>query len=135
MAAVPDLEECKYPPPASSSPRLTAYKGFVSSNDALSINLLAPSKSGLQSVATFYPKFTYPIFGDEERIFGYKGLKIGLRYRANDMRPHLKISYDKKLKPVGDAEPEDVASILQEGNHLPKSKLSCHLDCFIALGR
>jgi histone acetyltransferase 1 len=84
---------------------------------------MAPSKSGLLSLATFHPNFTYPIFGEEERIFGYKGLRVSLRYRANDMRPHLKISYDKKMKPVGDSEPQDVAAILQEGNHLPKSTL------------
>lgn len=84
---------------------------------------MAPSKSGPQSVATFHPKFTYPIFGEEERIFGYKGLRVNLRYRANDMRPHLKISYEKKMKPIGDSEPQDVAAILQEGNHLPKSTL------------
>jgi histone acetyltransferase 1 len=95
----------------------------VSSNDALIINLLAPSKSGLQTFATFNPSFTYPIFGDEEKIFGYKGLKINLRYRANDMRPHLKISHSKKLKPIGDAEPTDVAALLRDGNHLPKGVL------------
>ncbi|KAF4121234.1 histone acetyltransferase 1 [Geosmithia morbida] len=103
MATVPDLEEW-----------------FTHSNDALNISLVAPSKSGLQSVAAFHPNFTYPIFGDEERIFGYQGLKINLRYRANDMRPHLKVSYSKKFKPVGDNEPTDIAAILKEGNHLPK---------------
>lgn len=94
----------------------------MSSNDALSINLVAPSKSGLQSVATFHPKFTYEIFGEEEKIFGYKDLKINLRYRANDMRPHVKISHSKKLKssPLDETQPDNVAVILQEGNHLPK---------------
>ncbi len=92
----------------------------MSSNEALSINILAPSKTGLQSVATFLPKFTYHIFGEEEKIFGYKGLKINLRYRANDMRPHVKITYLKKFKSLGDNEVTDIAAILEEGNHLPK---------------
>lgn len=84
------------------------------------MSLVAPSKSGFQLLGTFYPKFTYPIFGDEEKIFGYKDLKINLRFRANDMRPHLKITHSKKFKPLGDAEPTDVAGILDEGGHLPK---------------
>jgi histone acetyltransferase 1 len=27
----------------------------------------------------FHPTFTYPIFGDKEAIFGYKGLKVRVR--------------------------------------------------------
>ncbi|KAH7162445.1 acyl-CoA N-acyltransferase [Dactylonectria estremocensis] len=107
MAALPNAEEW-----------------LANANDAISISLVAPSKSGLQNIATFHPKFTYSIFGEEEQIFGYKDLKISLRYRANDMRPHLKTTYSKKFKPVGDAEPTDIVKILQEGNHLPKVAFS-----------
>lgn len=28
------------------------------------------------SVGAFTPDFTYPIFGEQEKIFGYKGLEI-----------------------------------------------------------
>lgn len=84
---------------------------------------MSPSKSGLRLVDTFHPKFTYPIFGDEEKIFGYKDLRISLRYRANDMRPHLEVSYTTKLKPpTGVDEPTDIKAILQEGNHLPRGR-------------
>lgn len=95
---------------------------------------MAPSKSGLQSVATFHPKFTYSIFGEEERIFGYKDLKITLRYRANDMRPHLKIGYSKKFKPIGEAEPTNITEILRDGNHLPLGKFPfpTHNRCWCA---
>ncbi|KAH6610703.1 histone acetyltransferase type b catalytic subunit [Trichoderma cornu-damae] len=94
--------------------------GLQNANEALDISLVSPSKSGLKTVATFHPKFTYPIFGDEETIFGYKDLKIHLRYRANDMRPHLRVAYSKKFKPVGEHIPIDVEEILEEGGHLPK---------------
>lgn len=88
------------------------------------MSLVSPSKSGLRLVDTFHPKFTYPIFGDEEKIFGYRDLKISLRYRANDMRPHVDVAYSKKLAPpAGVDEPADINAILQEGNHLPKGKL------------
>lgn len=103
MAGLPDLEEW-----------------LQDANDAFSISLVSPSKSGLSTIATFQPKFTYSIFGEEEKIFGYKDLKIQLRYRANDMRPHLRHTYGKKFKPVGEHEPTDVVDILESGGHLPK---------------
>ncbi|KAM0552987.1 hypothetical protein ACHAO7_004475 [Fusarium culmorum] len=87
---------------------------------AIHISLISPSESGLQHVATFNPRHTYSIFGDDEKIFGYQDLKVNLRYRANDMRPHLNISYSKKSGTINELEPTDVAAILDEGNHLPK---------------
>ncbi|KAI5465603.1 acyl-CoA N-acyltransferase [Mariannaea sp. PMI_226] len=93
---------------------------LANANDAIKISLVSPSETGLQNIATFNPKFTYSIFGDEEQIFGYKDLNISLRYRANDMRPHLNITYKHKFKSAGDVEPTDIAGILKEGNHLPK---------------
>ncbi|CAG7557696.1 unnamed protein product [Fusarium equiseti] len=93
---------------------------LANANEAIHISLVSPSESGLQHVATFNPRHTYSIFGEEEQIFGYKDLKVNLRYRANDMRPHLKTSYSKKFSAVGGPEPTDVAAILEEGNHLPK---------------
>ncbi|KAK2592484.1 histone acetyltransferase 1 [Conoideocrella luteorostrata] len=104
MAALPDLADW-----------------LVDSNDALSVSLVSPSKSGLQLVDTFHPKFTYPIFGDDERIFGYKDLKISLRYRANDMRPHVDVTYSKKLiPPAGVEEPTKIRTVLRQGGHLPR---------------
>ena len=62
---------------------------------------------------------SYSIFGDEERIFGYQGLKINLRYNACDMRPGLQITYNKRFKSVGETEPTDLKAILE--SYLPKS--------------
>ena len=73
----------------------------------------------VKSLYSFHPKFTYPIFGDEEQIFGYKDLKINLRYNISDMRPNLSISYNKKTKPIGDEEPLDIKAVLED--FLPKS--------------
>ncbi|KAL7927999.1 histone acetyltransferase type B [Trichoderma austrokoningii] len=89
-------------------------------NDALNISLVSPSKSGLSTIATFHPKFTHSIFGEDEKIFGYKDSKVQLRYRANDMRPHLRHTYAKKFKPVGEYEPTDIVEILESGGHLPR---------------
>lgn len=62
---------------------------------------------------------TYSIFGDEEQIFGYQGLKINLRYNVCDMRPNLQINYGKKFKTVGETEPTDIKAVLDD--FLPKS--------------
>ncbi|KAI9649506.1 histone acetyltransferase 1 [Ciborinia camelliae] len=89
------------------------------SNDAIHISLVTPSTGGTTSLHTFNPKFTYPIFGDEESIFGYQGLKINLKYNACDMRPGLQITYNKKFKAVGDIEPTDLKAALEP--FLPKT--------------
>lgn len=65
---------------------------------------------------------TYAMFGDEERIFGYQGLKINLKFNASDMRPCLQILYKKKFKPVGETEPMDIKAALED--FLPKRKIS-----------
>lgn len=62
---------------------------------------------------------TYSVFGDDERIFGYQGLKINLRYNACDMRPGLQIHYTKKFKQVGETGPTDLKAVLEP--YLPKS--------------
>ncbi|KAK4241710.1 histone acetyl transferase [Achaetomium macrosporum] len=85
------------------------------SNDALLLSLVSPSPAGLKTIAqSFHPKFTYPIFGDSEEIFGYKDLEINLQYNATDMRPNLSVKYSKKFPAVGDVEAADVNGILRE---------------------
>ena len=81
--------------------------------------MIRPGAQGPKTLTKFNPKFTYPIFGDEEQIFGYKGLKIHLRYNASDMRPNLQIEYAKKFKAVGETVPADIKTILSE--FLPQS--------------
>ncbi|TQV99463.1 hypothetical protein V2A60_004937 [Cordyceps javanica] len=102
MAALPNLEEW-----------------LVDSNAAFNISLVSPTPSGLQLISTFNPSFTYPIFGEDEKIFGYKDLKINLRYRANDMRPHVQTSYSNKFTPIGETEPMDVTRMLKEDAQVP----------------
>lgn len=101
------------------------YIGSSNSNDAVHISLVAPAEGGTKAIHTFNPKFTYPIFGDEERIFGYQGLKINLRYNACDMRPGLQISYTKKFKTVGETSPTDLKAVLEpflpKSTHIPRS--------------
>ncbi|KAF8466625.1 acyl-CoA N-acyltransferase [Kalaharituber pfeilii] len=89
-------------------------------NEALEISLVVPgadSGSTPQDLVTFSPKFTYPIFGENEAIYGYKGLKIRLRFAAHDLKPHLEVKYERKVKPVGEVKAEDVEEKI--GEYLP----------------
>src|SRR5262245_31506816 len=84
------------------------------SNEALELSLVLPGATGPKTVAKFHPGFTYSIFGDADKIFGYQDLKISLAYNATDMRPNLAISYSKKFKPVGETEALDIHEVLKQ---------------------
>ncbi|KAJ5569542.1 uncharacterized protein N7459_008972 [Penicillium hispanicum] len=82
-------------------------------NDAVHITVVQPGESKPKTLSTFHPQFTYPIFGDEEQIFGYKGLIIRLRFAAHDLRPHVHISYDDRFKAIGDITAIDLLGTLK----------------------
>lgn len=76
---------------------------------------MSPTANGVKTVGhSFNPRFTYPIFGDSEEIFGYQNLEINLRYNASDMRPHLSVSHTKKFAAVGETEATDINGILHD---------------------
>lgn len=100
--------------------------GTADANEAITISLVQPADAGLKQIESFHPNFTYALFGEEERIFGYKGLKINLSYNASDMRPHLSVSSTRKFQAVGEVEAVDVAEVMKE--LLPEgSQLPCHI--------
>ncbi|KAJ2351957.1 histone acetyltransferase 1 [Coemansia sp. RSA 2618] len=49
-------------------------------------------------VIQFHPVFTYPIYGEHERIFGYKGLKLNLSYAAGSLATHFEVQYAKRIE-------------------------------------
>ncbi|RKF61526.1 Histone acetyltransferase type B catalytic subunit [Erysiphe neolycopersici] len=91
----------------------------TNSSNAIQISLVIPSKGGPKAIHSFKPKVTSSLFGDEETISGYQGLKINLRFHACDMRPGLQISYGKKMRPIGEEAPTDMKEIFE--NHLPRN--------------
>lgn len=93
---------------------LTSSVGTCDANDAITISLVTPTESGLKTLESFHPNFTYPIFGEEEQIFGYKNLKVNLYYNATDMRPHLAVSSAKKFASIGEVEPFNVVEEMKE---------------------
>ncbi|KAJ5112643.1 hypothetical protein N7532_000688 [Penicillium argentinense] len=82
-------------------------------NDALHITVVQPGDTKPKTLSAFHPQFTYPIFGDDEQIFGYQGLIIRLRFAAHDLRPHVHISYDDRFKSVGDTAATDLLGALK----------------------
>jgi histone acetyltransferase 1 len=70
--------------------------------------------------------------GEEETIFGYKGLNIQLRFAAHDLKSNIRISYDEKFRTVGDVEAVDLNK--QWGEWVPGCmfQLSGCVHCFRA---
>lgn len=71
---------------------------------------------------TFHPTFTYPIFGDAETIYGYKGLSLDLSFAAWDFRAYLKVRWDEKIENSPEIEAEKVEEPLL--NYLPEGDTS-----------
>ena len=80
-----------------------------------------PGPDSTYALSTFSPRFTYPIFGEEERIFGYQGLRIHLRFTSYDVQPNVEVTYDRKFKTVGDTKALDIEKTLRDW--LPSGEL------------
>lgn len=81
------------------------------SNECFTVTLLRGDGS---EAASFQPQFTYPIFGEEEAIFGYQDLQIDLTLAAHNAQPHLEVSYDSKFPARGEVRPTDIHEALRE---------------------
>ncbi|KAJ1721568.1 histone acetyltransferase 1, partial [Coemansia biformis] len=55
-------------------------------------------EDGGADVIQFHPVFTYPIYGEHERVFGYKGLRIKLSYAAGSLATYFEVEYDKRVE-------------------------------------
>ncbi|EJT46988.1 hypothetical protein A1Q1_04231 [Trichosporon asahii var. asahii CBS 2479] len=87
----------------------------TNSNEALNLQLAEEDAEQLHGedrvvIEPFHPDFTYPIFGDQEKIFGYKGLDIKLHFASGSLKQFLQITYDEKIEdeatPADDVEGE-----------------------------
>jgi len=99
--------------------------GVTSSNDCFEINLTRPLSHATDDARifseSFAPAFTYPIVNEEESLVGYKAPRIELDFRANDMRPSLKVSFEAKLDLKGvlpDDKLVDLETVFAE--HIPQ---------------
>ena len=88
--------------------------GSADANEAVQVSIVQSGKNDLTTLHDFHPRFTYPIFGEEERIFGYKGLEIDVKFAAHDLRPHVNVSYDKRFTTVGETSAFDIHKALKQ---------------------
>ncbi|KAI9314198.1 acyl-CoA N-acyltransferase [Dichotomocladium elegans] len=109
---------------------------IAKTTERTTIQLVRPQHNGetrdpVEAVA-FQPSFTYPIFGEQEVVFGYKGLSIQLSYSSGSLRLYPRIDYKQKYQsatnssaPGATAEhirADDVFGILKE--YLPPDLIS-----------
>ncbi|KAF9821637.1 hypothetical protein IEO21_00483 [Rhodonia placenta] len=45
----------------------------------------------------FHPTFTYPIFGEDEKIYGYRDLTVDLKFASGSLAQFLNITYAERL--------------------------------------
>ncbi|CCA72395.1 related to histone acetyltransferase subunit HAT1 [Serendipita indica DSM 11827] len=84
------------------------------SNEALKIHLvragddeavLSPSEKALTK--SFHPRFTYPIFGEEEKIYGYENLSINLFLASGSLKQFVTVEFSERLTGKAIDDPEN----------------------------
>lgn len=74
----------------------------INSNEALTLSLVrSPADKAVlgedETYEDFHPTFTYPIYGDDEKIYGYQDLVIDLRFASGSLATFLKVSSSATL--------------------------------------
>ncbi|KAJ3118125.1 histone acetyltransferase 1 [Physocladia obscura] len=107
-----------------NKPKKTVHLGDSQLNNLVSEDACfssAQSKPGKNATdekrRTFHPQFTYPLFGDEEVLFGYKEPLIRLHFSAGSLFPFLGMKYTYKI----DNDPEAIADAKKIGGAVPKA--------------
>ncbi|PPQ70918.1 hypothetical protein CVT24_009980 [Panaeolus cyanescens] len=87
------------------------------SNEAVTLSLVRAEKDQevlgdeeAEAYQEFHPPFTYPIYGEDEKIYGYQDLVIDLRFTSGSLRQYLSVNYSKKLESTSTV--DDVEGIL-----------------------
>ena len=73
---------------------------MTNSNECFFINLyrtVGGANEPERILDSFNPSFTYTVIDEQETIAGYKNPRIDLDFRANDLKPKLKIQFDQEL--------------------------------------
>ncbi|KAL7060793.1 hypothetical protein AAHC03_09409 [Spirometra sp. Aus1] len=81
----------------------------VDAFDALHFKLIR-EKSDLQDGESFNPEMTHQIFGESEKIFGYKDLDVTVAVMAGSLSTYVDIKYSEKISPnlSKGVEPDDI---------------------------
>ncbi|KAI0668463.1 histone acetyltransferase type B [Trametes maxima] len=95
----------------------SAQQWAADANEALSLSLVrAPEdKASLwarEVYEGFHPTFTYPIYGEEEKLYGYKDLSIELKFASGSLAQYLNVQYAEKLPSTSTV--DDVEGLLSK---------------------
>ncbi|KAI0933501.1 hypothetical protein AcV5_005629 [Taiwanofungus camphoratus] len=71
-------------------------------NEALRLSLVRAkqdraSLTAREAYEGFHPTFTYPIFGEDEKIYGFRGLTVDLKFASGSLAQYLSVSYTDRL--------------------------------------
>jgi len=97
-----------------------AKEWTVDSNEALAFKLVRSKEDMNEDFDEsedniFDPEMTHQIYGQNEEIYGYKGLKVHLYASAAKLKFYCDINYDEKIKPKrGEPEADDLVKPLAD---------------------
>ncbi|XP_034249338.1 histone acetyltransferase type B catalytic subunit [Thrips palmi] len=89
---------------------------LVDSNSALEFKLVRHADDLKDEKTTFRPEMSHQVFGENERIFGYRDLKVKLYYTAGRLNTYLGIDFKETADPddFDGVEPDDIMRIVAE---------------------
>lgn len=95
--------------------------------ESLKITIVDNSNEKAQQ---FSPEFTYPIFGDDEIIYGFKDLVIYLVFDSVTFKPFLNVKFSEKLDEVEKSTIQDkLINYLPENDYILKDELKWNIEC------
>lgn len=82
--------------------------------DCINLKIVRTEDDLTNDETTFHPVYTHQLF-DNEKIVGYRGLKIELYFNASDLFTYFHISYEARHDSVYDDVQEKISSKLAPG--------------------
>lgn len=85
-------------------------------NGAAATNGKAKETEFVPTLAHFKPEMTYQVFGEHEKIFGYRNLLVKLYYAAASLDIYMDMTYDEKLttKQTGGVVPDEPLKMIAQ---------------------
>jgi len=88
---------------------------IVDGNESVEFKLIRDAADMDDESLAFAPDMCHQVFGLNEKIYGYKNLKIKLYYTACTLTPYLSISYSNLIPKSDDvAPPDNIEEILDK---------------------
>lgn len=104
---------------------------LLDSNEAVEFKLVRHPEDLKDDDTTFKPDMSHQIFGENERIFGYRDLKVKLYFTAGRLTAYQNVDYKEKADPENfeGVEADDIPKILDEKLQIG---FMTNLDTFVA---